>query len=522
MNKKNIIKHSIACFIIISFIVIFSLIGAFGTNFLRDFSATYAGGYRIYLGQVPYKDFFIPVGPIVFYIQALFNHIFGPNLIAMAMHVAFLSSILAIIFYFIIVKYFGNIFSIFMSIALYYSYYGVIALPWYNEMALFFFLLNILILIKYLDIDKARTKILVLSAILSALAFYSKQDTGLMQFGLLFLYFVYYYRRDFKKVLVYYVLPFLVLTSLIFIIFSSFSDFEHQFSLGQGGELEQYPHSSIVYQIFSLYGLSVTLYSFNFYLLIFLLFLFFKEDNIKNKKIISILIIINSLFVITSISSGMRNQIRIMALPIILFLFYLLIKNKSVNGFDINKSFFINKKMLTYIIIFFIILMQFNYLEPFTFTRYSYFTTPIGQMYNILYSHNKIDQGCYKGSSFFNTDIHAKDLKVIRNIIEKNNISFISLSEYNFLYCDYNVEPPKGLPLWFHEGSNLFDKDIPIIEKYITENKPSVVLEEIYAAKDSNNKKIIIDTLLKLGYKKVYVAPAPSSDQLEITVYELK
>ena len=37
------------------------------------------GGWRILQGQTPYRDFLIPFGPVVFYIQALFFWLFGVN-----------------------------------------------------------------------------------------------------------------------------------------------------------------------------------------------------------------------------------------------------------------------------------------------------------------------------------------------------------------------------------------------------------------------------------------------------------
>ena len=47
-----------------------------------DQSIEFDGAYRILSGQVPYKDFLIPVGPAVFCLQAMFFKLFGVNFTA--------------------------------------------------------------------------------------------------------------------------------------------------------------------------------------------------------------------------------------------------------------------------------------------------------------------------------------------------------------------------------------------------------------------------------------------------------
>ena len=45
--------------------------------YLYDQSAVFDGAWRILQGQVLYRDFFTPYGPIVFFIQSLFFRLFG-------------------------------------------------------------------------------------------------------------------------------------------------------------------------------------------------------------------------------------------------------------------------------------------------------------------------------------------------------------------------------------------------------------------------------------------------------------
>ncbi len=53
-----------------------------------DQSIVFDGAYRIVRGQTPYKDFLIPVGPVTFWIQAVFFHLGGVNYQAYLAHSA--------------------------------------------------------------------------------------------------------------------------------------------------------------------------------------------------------------------------------------------------------------------------------------------------------------------------------------------------------------------------------------------------------------------------------------------------
>jgi 4-amino-4-deoxy-L-arabinose transferase-like glycosyltransferase len=59
--------------------------------FPLDQSIVFDGGYRVYCGQVPYVDFYIPYGPIVFWIQAALFHLFGVNYYAHVLGAAILN-----------------------------------------------------------------------------------------------------------------------------------------------------------------------------------------------------------------------------------------------------------------------------------------------------------------------------------------------------------------------------------------------------------------------------------------------
>lgn len=504
MNKKEVFKISISILIIVFSIISLCVIGSYGTKFFRDFQIIYDGGYRVYQDQIPNKDFSIPTGPIVFYFQGFVQKIFGPTPLSLAMHVAILSIILAIVFYFIIRKYYGEVFSIFLSVCLYYSYNGVVGNPWYNQMANFFLLLNLLIIIICLMNKKFPLWVYFVTPLLSVLSFYSKQDTGILQF-MIFGFLIFYMdkKRNYKKNLSY-VFTFIFLMLLTKLLF----------------RLTGIVNSSMVNQAtdrlllsLSLVSVNMLIYAFTFYITLFTIYLFFKEKQKDNKDILMIIILFNSIITILQVTSGLGIQTKIIGLPITLFLFYLYLSNLKFK-FNI-------KSKIIYFIMFMTILMQFNDLNSMVLNHY--FTTPVGQFNNILKGDNKINEGCYKDKLFY-TEKDVKTLDKIREIIKDNDNSFIVFGDFQFLYCDYNVMPPKGFPLWLHEGITISKSDIININKNIETNKPKVIVSQIYSVSDEIKYDFYKQWLI-LGYEEVikFDGPEINADKVsEIKIFVLK
>ena len=87
---------------ILSIVYIFTL----GGMFFRDFSIVFEGGLRILYGQIPFRDFFLPSGPVVYYMQALFHWLCGENASAMLLHASIVNIIcLSCLYCFIYVLY---------------------------------------------------------------------------------------------------------------------------------------------------------------------------------------------------------------------------------------------------------------------------------------------------------------------------------------------------------------------------------------------------------------------------------
>jgi len=152
--------------------------------FAFDQSIYFDGSYRILIGQIPYKDFVIPFGPMVFWIQAVFFKLFGINYssyissaaITNVLAVACSILILRILFPF---RRFLSYISGLVTAAWFYSPFGTI---YVEQTAFFFSLLAITAILVTLHAKDrypaAHGFLLSASGIFTFLSCISKQNAG--------------------------------------------------------------------------------------------------------------------------------------------------------------------------------------------------------------------------------------------------------------------------------------------------------------------------------------------------------
>ena len=72
-------------------------------------------GYRILLGEFPFKDYWVISGPVIDYIQAFFFYIFGVSWTSYLSHTSFLNLLITLFtFYFFLQLKIKNFYSFFM------------------------------------------------------------------------------------------------------------------------------------------------------------------------------------------------------------------------------------------------------------------------------------------------------------------------------------------------------------------------------------------------------------------------
>lgn len=139
------------------------------------------GAYRLSIGQVPFKDFSLPMGVGFWLIPALFFKIFGPTLFTLIKAQVFINLIGALAFRSILRKLGVQPAHVFLALLVYcISFIFVNFWPWYNHTVFIFELIAINFLIDHILQPNGKKKFiyLTITSFFLALAFFTKQDGG--------------------------------------------------------------------------------------------------------------------------------------------------------------------------------------------------------------------------------------------------------------------------------------------------------------------------------------------------------
>ena len=143
--------------------------------YFRDYSIIWDGAYRLTQGLSPYTDFGIPVGPISFYLPALFFYLFGASWLNLQLSQLVISIALILIAWQLLNEIQLSKYLSYLGLAFFtLNYIILLSHPWYNITAAFLFLLNILLILKY------RSHTNFLAGLICIACIFTKQDYGLM------------------------------------------------------------------------------------------------------------------------------------------------------------------------------------------------------------------------------------------------------------------------------------------------------------------------------------------------------
>ena len=140
---------------------------------------SWEGAYRLYLGQIPYKDFGMPTGFVFWVIPAVFFKLFGPYLITLVKAQVFINIISGLSFRSILTTLgidSGIRLACVLLFCISYSFFNF--WPWYNHTVIVWELVALSFLLKYLLRERPSVWLLVASGGFLALSFFTKQDGG--------------------------------------------------------------------------------------------------------------------------------------------------------------------------------------------------------------------------------------------------------------------------------------------------------------------------------------------------------
>ncbi|HWB90881.1 MAG TPA: hypothetical protein VG605_03475, partial [Puia sp.] len=208
---------------------------------------SWEGAYRMSEGQLPFRDFGIPLGGMYWVIPAIFFKIFGPAMITLVKAQVLINILTGLSFRSILRSLSvddGIRLASVLMFCLSYSFFNF--WPWYNHSVIFYELAGLAFLFRFLRVDGAegrgwgRAAWLVGAAFFTCCSFLTKQDGGGLAFALCcWLLAVEGLLRRRWKPLAIYAGSFVVLLTLIILPFLAYG-FGYWFNHGQA------PHSSRV------------------------------------------------------------------------------------------------------------------------------------------------------------------------------------------------------------------------------------------------------------------------------------
>ena len=498
------------------YIYIFLAISSFCINFYVgsngvfpvDTFIHYDNGYRILLGDVPIKDYWIVHGFIIDYMQAIFFKIFGNNWYSYLIHSSLFNVIITIFSYYIF-KFLkvDTSFAFILSISISILAYPVSGTPFLDLHSTYFSLLATYFII--LGVVRDENSYWLFGSILLCLAFFSKQvPAAYTIFGLSFVCLFISISEKKLNTLIYFILG-ATLFLFLFLLFLKFNeikffDFVLQIFLSP---------STIGTSRYDLYDLSfknvILDFKFIYVILIPIILInlnkLIKEKKYYKSKDFKIFLII-SVFSLSTLIHQIytKNQIYIFSLIPILSGFFL---------YYIQSNSFKFKKFYIYLVIFFCIFVTFKYHLRFNDER------KFHELSNVNISNNVeariIDKklsGLNWITPYFKDPNKEIDLiKSTLTILEHENDNIMFISQYNFFSAilEKNLNSP----------SRTYDLiSYPRINTKYFKNYQFHLIQII--KKKSINKILIFEQLSKLDTNEIIYNYIPKNCFIETIKHE--
>lgn len=478
---------------------------------------SWEGAYRLYLGQVPFKDFGMPMGFTYWLLPALFFKIFGPALTTLIKAQVLINIISAWLFLRILkVLHVSAVIRLFSLFTYLISFTLINYWPWYNHTVFVIELVALLFILQFLFREEGEKghKWVVLSGFFSFLTFFTKQDTG----GLIFLFCLvllgieFWRNREWKPALIY-VLSFFISFALVALIFAPY-DFFYWFNMGQA------PHSSRLdpFTIFQKV-LEDMAYMERFYFLIIAMIVMSNWRNILADKAYSTLLIISFFMVWQSLIIRATSIVPNEHVAFFHAFMFATIFYHRFQGVGIHV---IKLAGILLLIGFWWSGMYLEYLN--FFIRKS--NVSVNTSHKSLAESERQDWVSSELSAFGKVKMPPSTIEGIKFVkslaTEREDFSFLNMTEITPIYKELGVVPPVGIPLWFHKNVILFERETVLLENQIREGKYDLVLFQVIPGLD-NFFPFNIQSVLQEEYEmiKSFDAPRKSSEGYSfIEVYQ--
>tara|TARA_B100000212_G_C27361911_1_gene528568 strand:+ start:173 stop:1912 length:1740 start_codon:yes stop_codon:yes gene_type:complete len=477
--------------------------------YFRDYAIIWDGAYRLSQGLSPYTDFGMPVGPVSFYLPALFFYLFGASWLNLQLSQLVISIALIFTAWKLlneiqvskVISYLGLVFFTL-------NYVILLSHPWYNITGACLFLLTILLILNY------RSHTNFLAGFICVACVFTKQDYGLMSLisSMVLVLFsnkdhlnnkIFSIPNNLKDLLkrlkakrFFFLLFGLLLATSFFLFIFDNSQFSYWFNYGQ------FPHNIRRPSIIR------TFLNTQFILSILCFWLAIRKKDVS--LVVSFLVLLTSSLCSQTSGLSYTAGFFVFLAPLLLVKFFnsskdnykfialliisLLIINSTFS--NLEKGVSIVKGIIK------------NKFEPYTM-RYSDLKSDVIHLNKCARQFNNI----YGPSSVCTQLNLIKDQLKERNKNQK--IIFLNLSELTPFTAILNLSPPRNLPLWFHEEVTFFKREKAIIrEGLINQDFDLIALQAAHESWSPFYDEILNNLILSSNYREIgreqYLSPRGS------------
>lgn len=445
---------------------------------------SWEGAYRMYLGQMPFRDYSLPIGYGYWVIPALFFKIFGPYFFSLIKAQVFINLISVLAFRSILKVLDVRPVVIFLSVVVYcFSYVSFNFWPWYNNLVFVFELVAIyFILLAILKTTgwKMWTS-LVLGAFFIFFSIFTKQDAGGL--GLMIIYSILTYNawidKSLKKWLAF--TGFVIFFAILFIEPLLKYDFAYWFNYGQP------PHESRLVLMDFLNEILGWSYWEKFFLLIIVLFVLDKARTgmafLENKRevlfaFICITIILQALIIPVTSPVPEKNEVFFYA-----FGFVYIFSNLRLD-IDLRRWYYLGTCLV------FVVLWW-------TGIYWRNVQRVISKKPNVVEKNEEAAKHKYRLAKEYKTMEKLflaestldgirkiKNLDIVKN---KKDLKVLNMSELTSLAYEIPFTPPVNQPMWYHQTVSIFQKQVDEFCVKIRNKEYDLIIFETVSTKEVIN-----------------------------------
>jgi hypothetical protein len=437
---------------------------------------SWEGAYRMYLGQMPFRDYSLPMGYGYWVLPALFFKIFGPYMYSLIICQVFVNFVSVITFRSILKILNVKPVIIFLSVVVFcFSYVSFNFWPWYNHIVFVFELVAIyFILIAILRATSWKMWLsLGAGAFFIFFALFTKQDAG--GFAFLIAYAILTYNawidRSIKKWLAF--TGFFVLFALIFIVPLLQYDFLYWFNHGQP------PHKSRLVLMDFLNEIVGWAYWEKFFLFLIVLFILDKAVNMKKAFFENKTEIIFTLITLGIIAQAMVIHVTSPVPPKNEVFFYAF-------GFaycmaNLRLSLDLSRWPYLAVCLAFVVfwwtgiywrnVQRIIAAKPAVVQKTE---EKAKHKYRLAKEYKSMEK-LYLSESTLNGIKQIQNLEVVKN---KKDLKVLNMSELTSLAYELGYTPLTNQPMWFHQNVSIFQKEVDEFCRRIKNKEYDLVLFE--------------------------------------------